>query len=297
MDTKKENLKKEYRSILLKTFADFISLCEKHNLTYYGAFGTVLGAVRHGGLIPWDDDIDVFMPRNDYERFLSLKESYLGDYEIVDIENKDYYQIFAKFVNKNTTLIETEEIPFVCGIYVDVFPLDEWNEEFTDCEKWNLKMAKSYFTYFKSLRQHSLNFLLHNIRYGNWKVAAKTLTNICYYQFLRKQSLLNLNNCLTQFKSIRGNYWCRYSPNPKGSFPFPKDWFSEGCVVKFENLLIKIPKEYDKYLHATYGNYMEFPPESQRNSGHQQFYINLNERLSYEDVCLKKRLYPTLCIE
>ena len=92
-------------------------------MRYYAAYGTALGAVRHRGIIPWDDDIDVWMPCEDYERFLSLRNQLTATpYEILDIQNKGYYLYFAKFCDKNTTLIEREGEPII-GLY----PLDNYD--------------------------------------------------------------------------------------------------------------------------------------------------------------------------
>ena len=115
-----------YRSILLKTMKAFIALCKEYDIHYVAAYGTILGAVRHNGLIPWDDDIDVFMTRENYEKFLSLRNySSLKDYEIIDIENEGYYLPFAKFCDKHTTLWEVKKFPFIIGVFIDIFPLDK----------------------------------------------------------------------------------------------------------------------------------------------------------------------------
>ena len=88
----------EFKQRLIKLFKEFIDVCNKNKLRYYAAYGTALGAVRHRGIIPWDDDIDVWMPREDYERFLSLRNQLTATpYEILDIQNKGYYLYFAKF--------------------------------------------------------------------------------------------------------------------------------------------------------------------------------------------------------
>ncbi|KXB74135.1 hypothetical protein HMPREF1860_02125 [Prevotella amnii] len=112
---------------LLSLFKEFTLFCKKNNLTYYAAYGTAIGAVRHHGIIPWDDDVDVWMPRKDYEKLLKLKTTLLKtNYEIINIENKGYYLYFAKFCNRNTSIIEREGEPNI-GLYIDIFPLDNYN--------------------------------------------------------------------------------------------------------------------------------------------------------------------------
>lgn len=290
-------LKQDFKRILLKTFEDYTIFCKEHNLVFYAAFGTVLGAIRHGGLIPWDDDIDVYMPREDYNKLLSLRKDINDDYEIVDLENDGYYQDFAKFVNKKTTLIETKEIPFVCGIYIDIFPLDQWNKNYIDFGKDNIDFKKAFNIYFKSVRTHTLSSLKEAVCQREWTLSAKILTNIFYYQFKRKNALYKLNKCLTKFASIKGEFWCRYSTFPSESLIYPKDWFGNGIEMKFEHLTINLPKEYDKYLKMKYGDYMKLPPEKDRNSGHRQFYINLHERISFDEALKRKKNNPNLEIE
>lgn len=149
-----------YKNVLLQTFRDFIAFCEMNNLMYYGAFGTVLGAIRHQGLIPWDDDIDVYMPRQDYNRFIALKQKVPTGYEIVDYDNEGYFCNFAKFSNANTTILETPELPFVYGIFIDVFPLDECSESIDKNKEILREYSRSYFKFFKACREYRLSALV-----------------------------------------------------------------------------------------------------------------------------------------
>ena len=113
-----EEDKLKYKEILCKTMKSFINICKEHNLQYYACAGTCLGAIRHKGMIPWDDDIDVLMPRSDYDKFLALKQKLQGTgYEIVDSNNQFYNQWFAKFSDANTTIVEMTDFPIVFGVY------------------------------------------------------------------------------------------------------------------------------------------------------------------------------------
>ena len=108
----------EFKVYLLKTFKAFINFCEQHGLTYYAAFGTALGAVRHQGFIPWDDDVDVYMPREDYNRLLALRGVLdSSKYEVIDIENKGYYLYFAKWCMRNVRPLQNLPLSQFSPIY------------------------------------------------------------------------------------------------------------------------------------------------------------------------------------
>ena len=112
----------EIKKIELDILRAFRSFCEKNSLRYFLAYGTLLGAVRHGGFIPWDDDIDVAMPRTDYERF--LKEFRDERYEVYDLSKKGYFYPFAKLCDTTTVLIEEMSVKNSIGVYIDIFPMD-----------------------------------------------------------------------------------------------------------------------------------------------------------------------------
>ena len=143
-----------YKKVLLETMKAFIDFCSQNKLEYVAAYGTALGAVRHKGLIPWDDDIDVFMTRDNYEKFLECREkAKLAGYEIFDLNDEGYYLPFAKFCNANTTLWEVERLPFVMGVFIDVFPLDFTSED----ESYSVEVRRQYKEfwgwYFQSLKK------------------------------------------------------------------------------------------------------------------------------------------------
>lgn len=103
----------DLQKVLLKTFKAFSALCDEYNLRYYAAFGTALGAVRHQGFIPWDDDIDVYMPRQDYNKFIALRDKIEEAYSIIDLRDTGYFMYFAKFINNQTTVWEKRELLYL----------------------------------------------------------------------------------------------------------------------------------------------------------------------------------------
>lgn len=277
-----------YKNVLLQTFRDFIAFCEMNNLMYYGAFGTVLGAIRHQGLIPWDDDIDVYMPRQDYNRFIALKQKVPTGYEIVDYDNEGYFCNFAKFSNANTTILETPELPFVYGIFIDVFPLDECSESIDKNKEILREYSRSYFKFFKACREYRLSALVVPKNKTTFIFDVKTIMNFFYYHRLYKKNLQKMKDIEIKLQAERGNYYCRYSPILKECRVYPKKWFGKGKLEKYEDLVILIPQESDLYLKKVYGNYMQLPPIEKRNSGHSHYFVNLNERCTLSTI--KKEL-------
>ena len=113
----------ELKSRQLEILTRIDKFCTEHNIQYSLAFGTLLGAIRHKGYIPWDDDIDIMMLRSDYNRFISL--FYDEQLRVLSIENESRYILpFAKVVDNNSILIEQSTMELPLGIYVDIFPVD-----------------------------------------------------------------------------------------------------------------------------------------------------------------------------
>ena len=139
------DLQPKWNAIILDILKKFISICEEHHLTYYCCGGTAIGAIRHHGMIPWDDDIDVFMPRPDYDRLLDIcgENGDLGEYELHTPYNTDnYFMYFSKLCKKGTTILERKDTHCVFGLFVDIFPLDGTAEEMEEAIRLKRRFSK-----------------------------------------------------------------------------------------------------------------------------------------------------------
>ena len=181
MDIK--DIKKEWNATILDILKAFIDICKKHNLRYYCCAGTAIGAARHHGMIPWDDDIDVLMPRPDYDRLLEIAQHEdFGKYEVVTPYNNESYPLyFSKLVNRETTLIEEKERPCILGLYVDIFPLDATDDDVEKAKALYRKYSKTI-NRLNAVTTHNtffdyLSLALHKETWGRF--AIKTIAFFC----------------------------------------------------------------------------------------------------------------------
>jgi lipopolysaccharide cholinephosphotransferase len=279
-----------YKDKLIETFAAFDRFCREHDIKYYAAYGTLIGAVRHKGLIPWDDDVDVYMLRKDYEKFCSFKGKIDDHYDVMDINDENYWLLsLAKFVDTDTTLWEFKDLPLVLGVYVDVFPLDE-----TD-DNTNLDLQNEYCKYseyvIKGMMQKKFptkDFIHQAIRFR-----INRSYNIIHEHFYYKKNLdkfmSKYKKVLEEAKSRKGKYLVSYEGQSGLANIMDKEWFADTVDMPFENITIKAPVGYDVILRRIYGDYMQLPPEEQRVSCHSHYYLNLNKRLTIEEIKVLKQ--------
>ncbi len=268
------NLMQQKLLDILKWFHLF---CEDNNLKYYIIGGTMLGAVRHKGFIPWDDDIDVGIPRNDYNKFIELtKNRRFGKYVVESIcdEKKDFFYPIVKVYDTTTTLIENTKCKIKRGVFLDVFPLDGVSDKEKEINK---KLSKIY---------RKLNFILARttgIRKG--RSLYKNLFVI--FSRLIPKYIIDEIEILKEIHSVcseKNFYTSKYSGNILG------ERYKEvmlqciyGTPIKynFEDLEVYGVEDYDKYLKHLYGDYMKLPPIEKRNSIHDFILLDLNK--SYLD--------------
>lgn len=271
-----------HKVILLNTFKAFISFCEKHNLKYVAAYGTVLGAIRHGGLIPWDDDIDVFMKREDYNKFVNLKaELSDSDYEILDLDNDGYYLPFAKFCDRHTTIWEHSSIPCVIGVFIDIFPVDCVPSHGTIAAKAYKEFIHKWGRYYRTLSSYSIKDIITLIRNRQFRTCLGCIKSFFYRLLPKKMLKLDFISTVEKLSRMKGDKLIDYTEMKLRILP--SDLLDNTIMVPYEGININVPADYVNYLELTYGNWRELPPEEARLS-HPQYYVNLDTRLTIEQI-------------
>lgn len=257
---------------LLDMFKWFHETCKKNNLRYYALGGTMLGAIRHEGFIPWDDDIDVGMPRKDYIKFLKIYKGKMDKNYIVESiydRNEDFFYGYAKIYDISTTLIEKTRMNIKRGIYIDVFPLDGVCND----EKEKFAYCQPIYNKYQFVVSRTCAILKRRKLYKNLIIlCARLIPN----------SILNNKKMLFEIDkmcSSRDYDDYRYVGNLLGNWGIKevvsKDIMGIPKLYKFENLYIYGVEKYDLYLTQLYGNWKILPPIEKRVSLHDCVECNL----------------------
>jgi len=266
--------KKEFKAKLIEMLSWYHNFCVENGLRYFAICGTMLGAARHEGMIPWDDDIDVGMPLKDYERFIELTKDLDGKYvvETPDTPAKDYFYPYIKIYDTTTTYIERTKHEIKRGIFLDVFPLCGAGESFEESRK----LAKSL--------NHKYMFLITRItglRRENrkWYKNALVLFFRIFPQFIINDKKL-LKNIVKAYKkkdydecSWVGNFMSGYHEKEC----MPKEVYGTPALYKFEDIEIYGVEKADEYLTNIYGDWRTPPPEDKRTAPHYYLEFDLNK--------------------
>ena len=284
------NIKERWNATILDILKALMKICEQHNLRFYCCAGTAIGAVRHHGIIPWDDDIDVIMPRPDYDRLLEIaKTEDFGKYELVTPYNDESYPLyFSKLSDRTTTLVEERERPCVIGLFVDIFPLDPTDDDLEKAKTLKARYTKvinrlNAVTTRNTFGEY-LSLLGDKKEWGRFaiKTAAFFFRSAIRRHLIRQMD--GLSHLYDYDKAKNVQVYC-------GSYGFkevfPKEWLGNGRMFKFEDTEVPLPEEYDKYLRHFFGDYMQLPPVEQRIEKHNRAYLNMDCREAKKDVLEK----------
>lgn len=252
--------RKKIWAIELDLFIAFCDVCKKHNLKFWADGGTMLGAVRHKGFIPWDDDMDIIMPRSDYDKLLEIGPVEFGSPYFLQTPHTDcnYGYSFAKLRNSNTACIPPVFMKsgFNRGIYIDIFPLDNINLDTYDKDRENITERIMRCSSF--MKRNSIE-LLDERQLRNLKK---------YYTENPAVEFDAINNICSKYKDKQTAYVsnCTNVAYKKECLIWKKEWFEQTKYLDFETLTIPVPFMVEERLTAQYGDYLALPPANQRGT-------------------------------
>lgn len=258
---KKTLTKDEIKSIQLDILQSIHQFCVDHQLRYSLAFGTLLGAVRHKGYIPWDDDLDIMMPRPDYDRFISEYQGTHEHYVVQTYKNDESYFLSLAKVYDNRT--EQIIFPTKTGVFVDIFPIDGLPD--TEDE------AKQYIDKYCKLIFHDILYTCKNNAY---RPGSKLINSIKYLVkrilYPSRQRGIKKLDSLIQSCPYETSTHAGYAIVETGLKGYmKKEVFEHYIHLPFEGKEYYAISDYDTFLKKRYGNYMQLPPEEERVPGHE----------------------------
>ena len=270
-----DDLNKAMQERLLQMMHWFHVFCVENNLRYYALGGTMLGAVRHGGFIPWDDDLDVGLPRKDYERLYELLKDQKGRYVLETPHSlaRDFNYCFSKLYDTETTLVENLKYKIRRGLYIDIFPLDGMGDTEEEC-KATFDVIDSKF---KFLLAHTTGIRKGRSALKNVAVIiSQTILSPCIND---KKNIQKLND----LAAMKDFDTCAYGGNTFGAWRYKeimrRDIMGSPTLYKFEDMEIYGAEDYEGYLTHMYGDWRKLPPVEKRISHHD--YVELDLEKSY----------------
>ena len=256
----------EIKILELDILKDLDRVCRENGILYSLTSGTLIGAVRHKGFIPWDDDIDIMMTRENYDKFIKVYPEKGKDiYKLLCHElDKEYYHQFSKIVDLRTCVKE-KKLRYInnLGIWIDIFPVDSINSKF-------LKLRLNKINFF----QKSLKKTKGDLNVSNRNAFIKFIKKNFFVDKLEFWYNRTINQVKKESKKANNNLkgiLLSDAPKPE-KLLLEKELFNDYIYLKFENENFMAIKEYDKYLTHVYGNYMQIPPIEKRESHYLEAY-------------------------
>lgn len=245
---------KEHQAVLLELLEEFDRICKKNNIHYMLFAGSALGAVRHKGFIPWDDDLDIVMLRPNYDRFMQIAPQEVSEKYYVQSEFSPHWPLhFSKLRKNNTTCLEKyhpKDPKIHQGIYIDIFPCDNLSDnKFLG----RIQFLCARFEIAKNISRRG-GYLTNN----PLKKFFMFCCGILPFKFTHKVAIQRNKSNTKRVHTYFGGS-CKYKT---GSFP--REWITETVNMQFENLTVPVSAHFDKLLTTVYGDYMTLPPEEDR---------------------------------
>ena len=252
--------RKKIWAIELDLLREFDRVCKKYNLKYYMWFGSLIGAIRHHGFIPWDDDLDVAMLREDYERFMEVaKDEFKAPYFLqTPYTDEGYYYSYIKLRNSNSTALSKafQYQPFNQGLFLDIFPLDYTDEAEMEDRYTKVKKLAIQNTQYMKLSNPEITIKNED------KERLLKSDPIVVYEMIQKLAM-NHFNVPKPYRAL-----AVWTMSDWHKYLYDADCFENSKECDFEGLKVLVPGRYDNILRIMYGDYMKLPDMEQRVSWH-----------------------------
>ena len=255
---------KDIQAVSLEILKKVADICDKEGLKYSIAWGTLIGAVRHHGYIPWDDDVDILMPRPDYEKlkaYFNKHQEEVSPLSLFDSLTPGYPYMCARVSNNDYTIDTDNEKPCGMGVFIDIYLLDGVGNTKEEAWRYASKTSKYPRLIFLSTRKHLVLWTTKGFLRKLSKVFVFIYAKIMGKHYFEKRLMSMIDKDSYENNEYVGCVsWCE---RPKYCV-IKKTDFEDTIWFDFEKYRFKGPRDYDKYLRMWYGDYMQLPPEKDR---------------------------------